>query len=138
MGEYDNIGTRKDGRPTANKTLPSNEQPRRSHSSQRSASKQVVRAPKQWLVVGAVILLLSYVPAIVFGTFWAYFASFIIAVMATLFALLALLEDQRRMRLPAYSLDKSFRKLGAALYGLSTVVVLSVIALVTYQWVSSQ
>jgi len=42
------------------------------------------------------------------------------------------------MRLPAYSLDKNFRKLGAALYGLSTVVVFSVIALVAYQWARSQ
>lgn len=81
---------------------------------------------------------MSYVPAIIFGTFGGYLATFAIAVAATFSALLALLEDQRRMRLPAYSLDKNFRKLGAALYGLSTVVVLSVIALVAYQWARSQ
>jgi len=97
-----------------------------------------VRAPKEWLLIGAVALLVSYVPAIVFGTFWGYLATFAIAVAATLSALLALLEDQRRMRLPAYSLDKSFRKLGATLYGLSTLVVLSVIVLMAYQWVMSR
>ena len=81
---------------------------------------------------------MSYVPAISYVTFGGYLATFAIAVAATFSALLALLEDQRRMRLPAYSLDKNFRKLGAALYGLSTVVVLSVIALVAYQWARSQ
>lgn len=137
LGEYDTIGKRKEGRPTVDK----NQAPTDATSARKSrsrAKKEVVRAPKEWLVIGATILLISYVPAIIFGTFWGYLASFTIAVAATLSALLALLEDQRRMRLPAYSLDKSFRKLGAVLYGLSTVVVLSVIALVAFQWVKSQ
>jgi hypothetical protein len=90
------------------------------------------------LLIGAVMLLVSYLPAIIFGTFWSYLVTFAVGVGATLSAVLALLEDQRRMRLPAYSLDKSFRKLGAALYGLSTVVVLSIIALVAFQWVRSR
>lgn len=137
MGEYDNIGRRKESIGTANKTSASTGQPAGARSSRSQTAKQVVRAPKEWLIIGSVILFVSYVPAIIFGTFWGYLATFAIAVVATLSALLALLEDQRRMRLPAYSLDKSFRKLGAVLYGLSTVVVLSVIALVTYQWARS-
>ncbi len=138
MGEYDSIGRRKESQTTDNKTYASTEQPIRARSPRSQNVKKVVRAPKEWLIIGVVIILVSYVPAIIFGTFLGYLATFAIAITATLSSLLALLEDQRRMRLPAYSLDKSFRKLGAALYGLSTVVVLSVIALVTYQWVSSQ
>lgn len=138
MGEYDNIDRRKESLPTEIKTYASTKQSAKKRSSQRQPSKQIIRAPKEWLIIGAVILLVSYVPAIIFGTFSGYLATFAIAVAATLSALLALLEDQRRMRLPAYSLDRNFRKFGAALYGLSTVVVLSVIALVAYQWARSQ
>lgn len=138
MGEYDNVGKRRVDRPsTAGMPASAGVGPRTS-SSRGQNSKQIVRAPKEWLLIGAVTLLVSYVPAIVFGTFWGYLATFAIAVAATLSALLALLEDQRRMRLPAYSLDKSFRKLGAALYGISTLVVLSVIALMAYQWAMSR
>ena len=138
MGEYDNVGKRRLDRPTASGTSAPTGARSRTSSSQGQSSKQIVRAPKEWLLIGAVMLLVSYVPAIVFGTFWGYLATFAIAVAATLSALLALLEDQRRMRLPAYSLDKSFRKLGATLYGLSTLVVLSVILLMAYQWVMSR
>jgi len=138
LGEYDNIGRRKESRPTDNKTYVSTEQSVRTRSPRRQPAKQIIRAPKEWLIIGVAVLLVSYVPAIIFGTFGGYLATFAIAVAATFSALLALLEDQRRMRLPAYSLDKNFRKLGAALYGLSTVVVLSVIALVAYQWARSQ
>jgi len=138
VGEYDNIGKRRLDRPSATgASAPTDTRPRTS-SSRGQNSKQIVRAPREWLLIGAVTLLVSYVPAIVFGTFWSYLATFAIAVAATLSALLALIEDQRRMRLPAYSLDKSFRKLGATLYGLSTLVVLSVIALMAAQWVWSQ
>jgi len=138
VGEYDNVGKRRLDRPTAPGTSAPTGAKSRTSSSQGQSSKQIVRAPKEWLLIGAVALLVSYVPAIVFGTFWGYLATFAIAVAATLSALLALLEDQRRMRLPAYSLDKSFRKLGATLYGLSTLVVLSVIVLMAYQWVMSR
>ena len=138
MGEYDNVGKRRLNRPsTAGMPVSAGVGPRTSPSRGQN-SKQIVRAPKEWLLVGAVALLVSYVPAIVFSTFWGYLVTFAIAVAATLSALLALLEDQRRMRLPTYSLDKSFRKLGAALYGISTLVVLSVIALMAYQWVMSR
>lgn len=89
-------------------------------------------------MLGGVLLLLSYVPAVFYRTFWGYLSTYAIAVSATLVAVLALLEDQRRMRQPAYSLDKSFRKLGAALYGLSTLVVASVIVLMAIQWVRSR
>lgn len=138
MGEYDNIGKRRVDRPSTAGMPTSRGVGSRTPSSRGQNSKQIVRAPKEWLLIGAVVLLVSYVPAIVFGTFWSYLATFAIAVAATLSALLALLEDQRRMRLPAYSLDKSFRKLGATLYGLSTLVVLSVICLMAAQWVMSQ
>jgi uncharacterized membrane protein len=106
--------------------------------SSRVATKSIVRAPKEWLILGGVLLLVSYVPAVFFRTFWGYLSTYVIAVAATLVAVLALLEDQRRMRQPAYSLDKSFRNLGAALYGLSTVVVVSVIFLMAIQWVRSR
>lgn len=138
MGEYDNVGKRRLDRPTASGTSARTGARSRTSLSQGQSSKQIVQAPKKWLLIGAVMLLVSSVPAIIFGTFWSYLATFAIAVAATLSALLALLEDQRRMRLPAYSLDKSFRKLGAALYGISTLVVLSVIMLMAYQWVISR
>ncbi len=138
MGEYDNVGKRRADRPSSAGTPAPTGARSRTSSSRGQTSKQIVRAPKEWLLVGAITLLVSYVPAIIFGTFWSYLATFAIAVAATLAALLALLEDQRRMRLPAYSLDKNFRKLGATLYGLSTLVVISVIALMAAQWVRSQ
>jgi len=138
VGEYDNIGRRKESRPTVNNSQALAEKLTSARKSRSRSTKEVVRAPKEWLIIGAIILLVSYGPAIIFGTFWGYLASFTIAVAATLAALLALLEDQRRMRLPAYSLDKNFRKLGATLYGLSTLVVLSVIALMAAQWVRSR
>ena len=138
MGEYDNIGRRRESRPANTGSRASVEKIVRSSPSRSQSRKQVVRAPKEWLLIGAMLLLVSYLPAIIFRTFWSYLVTFAVGVGATLSAVLALLEDQRRMRLPAYSLDKSFRKLGAALYGLSTVVVLSIIALVAFQWVRSQ
>lgn len=137
MGEYDNIGRRREGRaPSRETTAPARNDTQKPSS--RVASKRIVRAPKEWLILGGVLLLLSCVPAVFFRTFWGYLSTYAIAIAATLVAVLALLEDQRRMRQPAYSLDKSFRKLGAALYGLSTVVVLSVIALMAAQWVGSR
>jgi hypothetical protein len=56
--------------------------------------------------------------------------AFALAVFATLATVLALIEDQRRMRAPAYSLNPSFRKIGSVLYAVSNIAVLGIIIVV--------
>lgn len=127
MGEYDRVKPK-----SAVSERVDDSSPRTSPSLTKPSlrSRQIVRAPIEWLILGSVMLVVSFLPILISRSSISYLATFGVAITATLFAVLSLLEDQRRMRAPAYSLNRNFRKFGAALYGVSTLVVLSVIVMV--------
>jgi hypothetical protein len=82
------------------------------------------------LIVGAVFVVLSPIPLFFSSSAAAHLGAFASAVIATLATVLALIEDQRRMRAPAYSLNASFRKFGAVLYAVSNISVIGIIIVV--------
>ena len=132
MGEYDNIGRdRKTRAGSAKSSTTTPRDPERSGKSRRSAeSRKIVRAPAEWLIVGAILVALSPIPLFLSSSAFAHLLAFALAVFATLATVLALIEDQRRMRAPAYSLNASFRKFGAVLYAVSNVSVIGIIIVV--------
>lgn len=132
MGEYDNIKPRRSAqRDSGDQTTSRAIDPERPRTPRRSAeSRKIVRAPAEWLIVGAGLVTLSPMPLFFSATAVAHVGAFALAVLATLATVLALIEDQRRMRAPAYSLNPNFRKLGSVLYGVSNISVLSIIIVV--------
>jgi hypothetical protein len=82
------------------------------------------------LIVGAVLVVLSPTPLFFSSSAAAHVGAFALAVFATLATVLALIEDQRRMRAPAYSLNPNFRKIGSVLYAVSNISVLGIIIVV--------
>ena len=132
MGEYDNIKSRRSeqresGSPVISRTI----DPERPRTPRKSAeSRKIVRAPAEWLIVGGSLVVLSPVPLFFSGSAAAHVGAFALAVFATLATVLALIEDQRRMRAPAYSLNPSFRKIGSVLYAVSNIAVLGIIIVV--------
>ena len=135
MGEYDNIRPRRSeqrdsGGSAASRAI----DPERPRTPRRSAeSRKIVRAPGEWLIVGLVLVVLSPIPILFSASAVAHIGAFTLAVFATLATVLALIEDQRRMRAPAYSLNPNFRKLGSALYAISNISVLGIIIVVAFR-----
>lgn len=132
MGEYDNIKSRRsDERESGSSVISRTIDPERPRAPRRSAeSRKIVRAPVEWLIMGAVLVVLSPSPLFFSSSAIAHIFAFSLAVFATLATVLALIEDQRRMRAPAYSLNPSFRKFGSLLYGISNVSVIGIIIVV--------
>lgn len=132
MGEYDNIKSRRSGQRDVGGSATSRTiDPERPRTPRRSSeSRRIVRAPAEWLIVGAVLVVLSPIPLFFSSSAAAHVGAFILAVFATLATVLALIEDQRRMRAPAYSLNPNFRKIGSVLYAVSNISVLSIIIVV--------
>ncbi len=132
MGEYDNIKSRRsDQRESGSSVISRTIDPERPRAPRRSAeSRKIVRAPVEWLFVGAVLVVLSPFPLFFSVSAAAHVGAFALAVFATLATVLALIEDQRRMRAPAYSLNPNFRKIGSVLYAVSNVSVIGIIIVV--------
>lgn len=132
MGEYDNIKSRRsEQRESGSSVISRTIDPERPKTSRKSAeSRKIVRAPAEWLIVGLALVVLSPFPLFFSVSATAHVGAFVLAVFATLATVLALIEDQRRMRAPAYSLNPSFRKIGSVLYAVSNVSVIGIIIVV--------
>lgn len=132
MGEYDNIKSRRsEQRESGSSVISRTIDPERPKISRKSAeSRKIVRAPAEWLIVGLALVVLSPFPLFFSVSATAHVGAFVLAVFATLATVLALIEDQRRMRAPAYSLNPSFRKIGSVLYAVSNVSVIGIIIVV--------
>lgn len=132
MGEYDNIKSRRsEQRESGGSVISRTIDPERPRAPRRSAeSRKIVRAPAEWLIAGAALVVLSPIPLFFSVSAEAHVGAFALAVFATLVTVLALIEDQRRMRAPAYSLNPNFRKIGAVLYAVSNIAVLGIIIVV--------
>ena len=93
----------------------------------------VVKAPVRWLILALLMFVLSpfflvFIGSSILGFALAYF----FGIIATLISVLAVFEDQRRMRSPSYSLNKNFRKISAILYSGSSFVVVLYIFMVAF------
>jgi len=132
VGEYDNIKPRRsEQRESGSSVISRTFDPERPKTPRKSAeSRKIVRAPVEWLIVGAVLVVLSPFPLFFSVSATAHVGAFVLAVFATLATVLALIEDQRRMRAPAYSLNPNFRKIGSVLYAVSNASVVSIIFVV--------
>jgi len=132
VGEYDNIKSRRsEQRESGSSVISRTIDPERAKTSRKSAeSRKIVRAPAEWLIVGLALVVLSPFPLFFSVSATAHVGAFVLAVFATLATVLALIEDQRRMRAPAYSLNPSFRKIGSVLYAVSNVSVIGIIIVV--------
>jgi len=132
VGEYDNIKSRRsEQRESGSSVISRTIDPERPKTPRKSAeSRKIVRAPAEWLIVGLALVVLSPFPLFFSVSATAHVGAFVLAVFATLATVLALIEDQRRMRAPAYSLNPSFRKIGSVLYAGSNVSVIGIIIVV--------
>lgn len=132
MGEYDNIKSRRsEQRESGSSVISRTIDPERPQTPRKSAeSRKIVRAPAEWLFVGLVLVMLSPFPLFFSVSATAHVGAFAFAVFATLATVLALIEDQRRMRAPAYSMNPNFRKIGSVLYAVSNVSVIGIIIVV--------
>lgn len=132
MGEYDNIKSRRsEQRESGSSVISRTIDPERPKTPRKSAeSRKIVRAPAEWLIVGLALVVLSPFPLFFSVSATAHVGAFALAVFATLATVLALIEDQRRMRAPAYSLNPNFRKIGSVLYVVSNVSVIGIIIVV--------
>jgi hypothetical protein len=85
-----------------------------------------------WIVgVSGLAILCSLIARVLLGGQLAgYIASYALSVTGAVTAIIATVEDQRRMREPAYSLNKAFRPLCAASYIAGTVLTVFYIVLV--------
>ncbi len=118
MGEYEDPPIFKKGVTTNTTTL--------THSG-------VVKAPVSWLLLGLLLLVLSPFFLMIIGSSYLGFAlAYCFGIFATLISVLAIFEDQRRMRSPSYSLNKNFRKISAILYSGSSFVVVFYIFMVAF------
>lgn len=132
MGEYDNIKSRRsEQRESRGSAMSRTADPERPTTPRKFAeSRKIVRAPAEWLFVGLVLVMLSPFPLFFSVSATAHIGAFVLAVFATLATVLALIEDQRRMRAPAYSLNPNFRKIGSVLYAVANVSVIGIIIVV--------
>lgn len=125
MGEYD------DKRPNITKGVATST-PTVTNTST-SKRGEVVKAPFKWLLLASLILLLSPFFLVFIGSSSLGFAlAYCFGIIATLISVLAVFEDQRRMRSPSYSLNKNFRKISAILYSGSSFVVVLYIFMVAF------
>lgn len=93
----------------------------------------IVKAPFKWLLLALLLLVLSPLFLILIGLSSLGFAlAYCFGIIATLVSVLAVFEDQRRMRSPSYSLNKNFRKISAILYSGSFFVVVLYIFMVAF------
>ncbi len=98
-----------------------------------STHSGVVKAPLKWLLLALLMLVLSPLFLILIGSSYLGFAlAYCFGIIATLISVLAVFEDQRRMRSPSYSLNKNFRKISAILYSGSSFVVVFYIVMVAF------
>lgn len=125
MGEYDERSSTKMG--VATNAQSPNKTRALTHSG-------VVKAPVRWLILALLMLALSPFFLVFIGSSILGFAlAYCFGIIATLISVLAVFEDQRRMRSPSYSLNKNFRKISAILYsGSSFVVVLYIFMVAIY------
>ncbi len=124
MGEYDNgFSIKTDvayNSPTLNKT-------------RALTHGGVVKAPFRWLLLALLMLVLSPLFLVSIGLSTLGFAfAYCFGIIATLISVLAIFEDQRRMRSPSYSLNKNFRKISTILYSSSSFVVVLYIFMVAF------
>ena len=125
MGEYD------DTRPNITKGAATST-PTATNTST-SKRGEVVKAPVSWLLLGLLLLVLSPFFLMIIGSSYLGFAlAYCFGIFATLISVLAIFEDQRRMRSPSYSLNKNFRKISAILYSGSSLIVVFYISLVAF------
>ena len=93
----------------------------------------VVKAPVRWLILALLMLVLSPFFLVFIGLSSLGFAlAYCFGIIATLISVLAVFEDQRRMRSPSYSLNKNFRKISAILYSGSSFFVVLYIFMVAF------
>jgi len=94
---------------------------------------KIVHAPVPWLAGAPVLLVLSVLALLVIGTTTrGYLAAYLLAIAATIFAVVTTFEDQRRMKSPSYSMMKSFRMLCFLNYATSTAVTLIYLGMVAF------
>ena len=114
LGEYDEVG-------------------RGLVSSKSSSHSEVIKSSFGWLAIALSTLIVSPFFLLFIGTTSIGFAlAYGFAILATLISVLAVFEDQRRMRSPSYSLNKNFRKISAILYSGSSFVVVLYIFMVAF------
>lgn len=123
MGEYDTRRTRPAARDDAS-----------GGRTRTRGNGHVVRPPFALLAVSPVLMLLSVSSLLVFGTTTRGFViAFVGATLATITAVVATFEDQRRMTNPSYSMVDSFRLLCVLAYVSSLVLALVYIVMVAYR-----
>jgi hypothetical protein len=97
------------------------------------ASAKIVHAPVPWLAGAPVLLVLSVLALLVIGSSTrGYLAAYLLAIAATIFAVVTTFEDQRRMKSPSYSMMKNFRLLCFMNYAASTAVTLVYLGMVAF------
>jgi hypothetical protein len=97
------------------------------------SNTKIVHAPVPWLAGAPVLLVLSVLALLVIGTTTrGYLAAYLLAIAATIFAVVTTFEDQRRMKSPSYSMMKSFRMLCFVNYAASTAVTLVYLGMVAF------
>ena len=97
------------------------------------ASAKIVHAPVPWLAGAPVLLVLSVLALLVIGSSTrGYLAAYLLAIAATIFAVVTTFEDQRRMKSPSYSMMKNFRMLCFMNYATSTAVTLVYLGMVAF------
>lgn len=122
MGEYDERSSTKMGVATYTQSPNKTRTP---------VSGVIVKAPVRWLILALLMLVLSPFFLVFIGLSILGFAlAYCFGIIATLISVLAVFEDQRRMRSPSYSLNKNFRKISAILYSGSSFIVVLYISMV--------
>jgi hypothetical protein len=92
-----------------------------------------------WIVVVSALAILSSLLArlVLGGQLAGYLTSYALSVTGAVTAIIATVEDQRRMREPAYSLNKAFRPMCAGSYVAGTVLTVVYIVLVAFHAATS-
>jgi hypothetical protein len=92
-----------------------------------------------WIVVVSALAILSSLLArlVLGGQLAGYLTSYALSVTGAVTAIIATVEDQRRMREPAYSLNKAFRPMCASSYVAGTVLTVVYIVLVAFHAATS-